>query len=258
MQTEVLGVIQDFGTLSSRSIVTGTDGKATAVYTAPPPPRSFDEDALVVTIRVTPTGSNYQTTQTQTAAIRLVAPGVVLPPTSAYPTASFTGPTDALEVGKSAEFDASLSCASQVPCVDDKGIASYSWDFGDGGFASGKKGTHTFLSPGRFVVTLKVLNDARLTASTSKVVVVTIAKPTAVFVISPTDPVPNQEISFNASSSSAAPGHTLVQVPLGLWYRERRHRRDFLHEVELSTREIYGDPDRGRRHWPENERVEGV
>jgi hypothetical protein len=30
--------LQDYGTLSARTIVTGTDGRATAVYTAPPAP----------------------------------------------------------------------------------------------------------------------------------------------------------------------------------------------------------------------------
>src|SRR5262245_8661870 len=37
MDTMVNGVIADFGTLSSRSIVTGSDGVATTVFTAPPP-----------------------------------------------------------------------------------------------------------------------------------------------------------------------------------------------------------------------------
>ncbi len=32
------GVAQDYGTLSARSIVTNSDGVATAVYTAPPSP----------------------------------------------------------------------------------------------------------------------------------------------------------------------------------------------------------------------------
>src|ERR1043165_8371466 len=34
----VNGVPQDFGTLSARTVVTGSDGKATTVYTAPPAP----------------------------------------------------------------------------------------------------------------------------------------------------------------------------------------------------------------------------
>src|SRR5215831_8063834 len=34
----VNGVEQDFGTLAARTIVTGSDGKATTIYTAPPAP----------------------------------------------------------------------------------------------------------------------------------------------------------------------------------------------------------------------------
>src|SRR5712691_8923928 len=35
LEMAVGGTIQDFGTLSSRTIVTGSDGKAFAIYTAP-------------------------------------------------------------------------------------------------------------------------------------------------------------------------------------------------------------------------------
>ena len=64
----VNGVLQDYGTLSARTIVTGTDGRATTVYTAPvPPPPAAGGSSTVVTIMATPTGSNYVTANPQIA-----------------------------------------------------------------------------------------------------------------------------------------------------------------------------------------------
>ena len=60
------GVAQDYGTLSARSIVTDSDGVATAVYTAPPSPASgvFGTCAGLpgncVTIVATPTGTEFR------------------------------------------------------------------------------------------------------------------------------------------------------------------------------------------------------
>src|SRR5262245_5218699 len=36
LQTAADGAAQDFGMLSARTVVTGSDGRATAIYTAPP------------------------------------------------------------------------------------------------------------------------------------------------------------------------------------------------------------------------------
>ena len=40
VQTTVEGVTQDFGTLSAKTVVTGDDGRARVIYTAPARPRS--------------------------------------------------------------------------------------------------------------------------------------------------------------------------------------------------------------------------
>src|SRR5262245_50555084 len=49
------GTLVDFGTLAARSIVSGADGRATTVYTAPPaPPVTANNRGNTVTIRATP------------------------------------------------------------------------------------------------------------------------------------------------------------------------------------------------------------
>ena len=59
-QIFVGGTAADFGTLSARSIVTGTDGQATLVYTAPAAPGGPAVDSgTTVNIAVTPIGTDF-------------------------------------------------------------------------------------------------------------------------------------------------------------------------------------------------------
>ena len=82
----VNGVPQDFGTLSARTVVTNADGIATVVYTAPPtPPGSHfgtcnGLPGTCVEIVATPTGTAFEAAISQSVQIRLVPPGVILPP----------------------------------------------------------------------------------------------------------------------------------------------------------------------------------
>src|SRR5919204_2158244 len=79
------GVAQDFGTLSARSVVTNTDGKAFVVYTAPPSPvggitgTCLGVPGTCVNIVATPSESgtgNFATALPVSGTIRLVPPGV--------------------------------------------------------------------------------------------------------------------------------------------------------------------------------------
>src|SRR5262249_26852850 len=91
-------------------------------------------------------------------------------------------------------------------------IASYRWDFSDGGTASGRLATHTFAVQQTYSVTLTVTNDRGVAASTTKQISVGAGVgPTAVFVFSPTQPAPGQSIVFNADGPRAGPAHTIVQ-----------------------------------------------
>jgi PKD repeat protein len=204
----VNGTTQDFGTLQSRSVVTGSDGRATTLYTAPPPPpASAGGSGARLSILATAVGGNYQTALAQSADIHLVPPGVVLPPAGS-PFASFTFPTPAL-MNVAVLFDASPSS----PGSNANLIAAYTWSFGDGGTGSGRSTPHIYAAPGAYTTTLTVTNDRGLSSSSSQVVnVASPTAPTAQFVVSPTsNPSIGQTVFFNADQSRATPGRTIVQ-----------------------------------------------
>ena len=190
----------DFGTLSARSVVTGNDGKATLVYTAPPSPAVSPDAFLLVDIVVTPLGTDYNNASLRTAAIRLVPQGTIIPPGNLVPLFAMTpaSPTD----GQTVLFDASGSTGS---------IASYEWNFGDGAHGAGRTDDHAYAMPGTFVVTLTIADSYGRTASKSQSITVTQgAQPTAQFVFSPTSPKVGQNVNFNSSGSRAPAGATIV------------------------------------------------
>jgi PKD repeat protein len=207
LRVEILvdGVVADFGTLSARNLVTGADGRATLTYTAPAAPSVAVDNGTIVTIAVTPIGTDFNNSATRTAALRLVPPGIVVPPDGMKPAFTFTptSPTDSQTV----LFDASSSTSNA-----NNPITGFSWNFGDGGRASGVTASHAFASAGSFVVTLTVSDAIGRTASKAQSITVSAgANPTAAFVSSPADPLVNQLVNFNASASRATPGRTIVK-----------------------------------------------
>jgi serine protease len=82
-------------------------------------------------------------------------------PVDAAPTAAFTHLCDALIC----TFDGRGS-------TDDRGIASYTWEFGDGQIGSGALINHTYASSGTFTVRLTVTDTANQTDTDSKSVTV--------------------------------------------------------------------------------------
>lgn len=208
----VNGVAQDYGTLSARTVVTNNDGIASLVYTAPPSPVGgvFGScNSLVgtcVDIIATPTGSNFDTATPQSVAIRLVPPGVILPPAST-PTAAFIVTPSTVSANLPITFDAS----SSQPGNGSTQISSYSWAFGDGATATGKVATHTYTSGNNFSVTLTVTNDRGLSASsTQQLGVGAGALPTPLFTVSPSAPAVNEPVFFNASTSTPGAGHSTI------------------------------------------------
>jgi PKD repeat protein len=221
-----------YGTLSGSTIVTGSNGQANVVYTAPPPPAaganpatcapvatSISLPGTCVTISATPISTGFASgTVSQSVVIHLVPIGIVLPPSST-PTAQFVITPTPVTTNVATNFDASSSCAgpgtgttSPLVCAPTSNvIVSYSWGFGDGTLAMGRVASHSYKAPGSYTVTLTVVNDGGKFASTTQTITVTAATlPTAVFVFSPTVPTIGQVIQFNASSSVAAPGHSIV------------------------------------------------
>jgi hypothetical protein len=125
------GVLQDYGTLSSKSVVTGSDGIARTVYTAPPP--ATNQTINTVTVRAVALGNDAQATHIFSADIRLMPIGVILPPANP-PVPSFTISPQPVLLNVPSTFDASAS----TPGAGSASITSYAWNFGDGGTASGR------------------------------------------------------------------------------------------------------------------------
>ena len=197
------GVHADFGSLSARNLVTGSDGRASLVYTAPAAPSVSVDNGTIVDIVITPVGTDYANTTSRTASIRLVPPGSVAPPDGLKPNFTFTpsAPVDSQTV----LFDASGSTSAAG-----NPIVSYSWSFGDGGRGSGVTAGHSYTAAGSYVATLTISDAFGRSAQKSANIVVTAGvNPTAAFTSSPSDPVVNQAVNFNASGTRAAPGHTI-------------------------------------------------
>jgi PKD repeat protein len=203
-EIEVGGVRADFGSLSARNLVTASDGRASVVYTAPGAPSSFSVDnGTIVDIAITPVGTDFNNSSTRTGAIRLVPPGIVVPPDGLRPNFTFTptAPTDSQTV----LFDASTSASAAG-----NPIVNYSWNFGDGGRASGVTASHAYATAGSYVVTLTISDSyGRSAQKSTSVIVGAGVNPTAAFTSSPTDPLVGQPVNFNASGTRGAPGRSI-------------------------------------------------
>ncbi|MCX6539670.1 MAG: PKD domain-containing protein [Acidobacteria bacterium] len=204
LETRVNGVVADFGQLSSKQLVTGGDGRATASYTAPDAPQSAADVLSSVTILATPVGADAAGATARSVTIRLTSPGIVIPPSNAPKAVMAFTPNNPL-AGTDVVFDGGLSTVTGAR------IVTYAWDFGDGSTGSGSPVTHRFVEGGTFTVRLTVADDRGLTGTTTgDVTVRDTSSPTASFVFSPTNPVVNQRIFFNGTGSTAAAGRTVV------------------------------------------------
>jgi PKD repeat protein len=203
LRLEILadGQAVDFGTLSARTTVTGTNGRAAFTYTAP---MDAGGDIPQLNIRVTPTGSGDAANQiARSLQIRLMKPGVIVP---GGVTASFTITPETPAAFTDVLFNASASTAPIGVA-----IVSYRWSFGDGSTGSGVSTSHRFV-PGTFTVTLTTTDSNGLSASMSQLVVIPAGTaPTAVIVFSPTEPVLSRPpVFFNAGQSTPATSRRIV------------------------------------------------
>ena len=200
-EIKVNGQVVDFGNLSARSIVTGSDGRATFVYTAPFVSTSVES---IIEIAVTPIGSNYENAVPRNATIRLVPTGLVLPSSGLNP--AFTFSPQAPTQGQGVFFDGSTSAsASNNP------ITQYRWDFGDGGSGSGQTTTHSFSNSGTYFVRLTISDASGRSVTTTQTVAVGVgATPTASFTFGPTPARANIPVNFNGTGSIPAAGRTIV------------------------------------------------
>ncbi len=212
---QVNGVLQDYGTLGTRSAATDANGVAQTQYTAPPMPNGGTTGAgcngvpgqcITIVATTTDTAAANNSTSSATATIALVPQGVILPPAGS-PTAAFTITPTPVGQGSAVTFDASAS----VPGNGAASIASYSWSFGDGATGTGSTVSHTYNTAATFQVTLTVTNDRGLSASTTQPVNVgAAAAPVADFVYSPQAPSVGQTIVFDADTAKAGTGRQLT------------------------------------------------
>ncbi|MGE5360847.1 MAG: PKD domain-containing protein [Bacteroidales bacterium] len=143
----------NMGKLSSQSISTDADGRATLLYTAAEPVTG--DPGTVITVKVRPVGTDYTTSLTRTVDIRLVPP--------ALPVAFFTYVPVNPSVDSNVTFDATGSKSS-----DGATISTYSWTFGDGSRGTGPKPVHAYSKAGPYTVTLTVMDTTGKTGATSR------------------------------------------------------------------------------------------
>src|SRR3954470_9528607 len=147
----VNGVGVDFGTLSARSLVTDANGRAAVTFTAPAA-AAGPAPVTDVQVVITPLGSDFANATPRFVTIRVVPPGVTIPPRGSV-TPQFTVTPAAPADNEPALFDASaparrppnnppaLSAAS-VSRSTTGTIVQWLWQFGDGGTASGEVVQH--------------------------------------------------------------------------------------------------------------------
>lgn len=192
IEITVNGVVQDFGQLSARNVATGSDGRTTVVYTAPKAADTIDH-STIVSLRVTPVGSDAATQVPRWVNIRLVPPGVITPPGGTAPDFSIS--PDSPLVLQTVTF--------QVAETSTK-ITNYAWSFGDGGTSTGRIASHQYSRAGTFQVTLSVTFDDGSVGTLSKSIDVGAGDaPVASFVFSPSSPGVAETVFFNGAASTA-------------------------------------------------------
>ncbi len=204
-QVFVDGIAQDYGTLSTKTPITPT----TIRYTAPPASTlAAVQVPQTISIRVTPSSfGDFRSEVAREIDLRLLPQGIILPVNPNLVAAFVFTPT-APQILQTVSFDASTTTNNGAACTV---ACTYAWNFGDGTSATGQTTTHQFRTISNFNVTLTVTDARGATAIVTKVVPVAAGTPpTAVFTSSPTSPGVNQDVFFNASQSTPAPGRTIT------------------------------------------------
>lgn len=192
------GVVQDYGTLSTKSPMTG----GTLRYTAPPAsPLAAGQVAQTITVAVTPTDSgDFRNEFARGVDIRLVPQGVILP-NNPNLAPSFTVTPASPQAFSTVSFDAQATTNNGTACLS---ACSYAWNFGDGTTGAGLTTTHEFRTVGTFQVILTATDSRGSQATTVRSVTVSASTPpVASFVMSPTPAGVNNDVFFNAEQSRA-------------------------------------------------------
>jgi PKD repeat protein len=202
------GKLADYGMLSARNITTGNDGRASVVYTAPAA-SPIAAVATVITLAVTPVGTDFASAVERVVNIRLVPSGTITPPggAPAYFVFSPETPAEMEAVVFSVKF-----CENDAIACTPTSATGFSWNFGDGGTATGSTVTHAFTTGGSYSVTLTVTDSRGWPSSTTQPVLVkTGLAPKPSISITPASPKVLQDAIVDGSGSTAAAGRTIVR-----------------------------------------------
>ncbi|HUK36572.1 MAG TPA: PKD domain-containing protein [Vicinamibacterales bacterium] len=204
------------GLLSATTIQT----PSSVTYT---PPATTSGTPVVVTVSGTIVGTNGASSvpgPQATPQVQLtIRPATVLAATAPFPQINVIPASSVYAAGQMITFDASASCGTQLvagACPGTIAVTGATWNFGDGTSATGSVVGHQFSANGTFPVTLAISNGSGGLASTTTVITVaTVAAPTSAFTVSPAS-IPTglcnpYNAFFNAATSTAAPGHSIVQ-----------------------------------------------
>ncbi len=143
----------DAGGLSTDRLVTGPDGRATTVFTAPTEAAFITSycntgaSSAKVYIDVTPIGDNFQNTLTREVEFVLI-------PDPQTPVAAFSYSPPSPAAGDDIVFNASASRAAPG-----RTIVAYFWDFGTGRTGTGVSYTKVYGTADTYIVTLVVTDD---------------------------------------------------------------------------------------------------
>ena len=137
---------------------------------------------------------------------------VTVPPAAANqpPTASFTATPSSTPGSLQVALDGTASSDSNGT------VASYAWDFGDGGSATGATASHTYTSAGTYTITLTVTDDQGATGAAARQVTVPAVAanqpppankpPQAAFAITPPSVSGSLQVGVDGSGSSDPDG----------------------------------------------------
>ena len=234
----------DFGRLSNKTPVTGSDGVARVTYTAPPAPVEPVDSFTVVTLVISPVGGDFHGSNPRYVELRLVPKGVILPPNGAPQPLFIITPTPVF-TRTPVTFDASGTRDEGVQCGS---RCIYSWDFGDGSSGTGMAVSHEFNNPATYAVRLTVTDARGQSVTTSQSVTVEAT------------PAPTAEFTYLPGGAEGGPGHLLQRagldggagphagrLRLGLRQRPHRHRRDRRQALRYAG-DLQRDPQGARRH----------
>lgn len=159
------GARVDYGRLSAKSGATGSDGRATFVYTAPAGGLAGNADARdVVQVAVTPLTGDFQNAVERVVSIRLVPNGNLVFP--GQPVAEFSWTpfepyeNDEVTIDGGLSRDCPLDATTPPQCRD-TGTLTYEWFMDDRNIQlTGRVIKYQFLRRGDYQVRLTVTNPA--------------------------------------------------------------------------------------------------